>query len=123
MEISGKDQRKLSSANKTSMMDPSKKWVWMGSTRTWQIIWGLKKTISSIGDRVSVLTRRVYVEEAGDKQLIQNICASLALRSPEIYDTACVTGEKNFFSFPQFFVHDGDYPQTYPTQLFRLQKK
>lgn len=87
-EISGKDQRKLSSASKTSMMmDPSKKYVWMGSTRNWQImIWGLKKTTTSTAEKVSVLTRRVYVEEAAEKQLAQNIHASSALRSPEIYD-------------------------------------
>ena len=90
MEISTECNRELSSASKTSvMMGPPKKWVWMGSTRNWQIILpGLMQTTSSIAEKISVLISRVYVEEAGDKQLIQNICASLTLGSLEFYDTA-----------------------------------
>lgn len=67
----------------------------MGSTRNGQIILlGLRKTTSFIAEKVSVLIRRVYVEEAGDKQLIQNICGSLTLKSLEFYDAAQTLQEK-----------------------------
>lgn len=82
MEISRECNRKLS-------VGPTKKLVWMGSTSKWPItLPGLRKTASSIVEKVSVLIRRTFVEDAGGKQLNQDICASLKLRSLQFYDTA-----------------------------------
>lgn len=109
MEISGECNIELSFASKVSMIAHQRNdFEWLAPASDKTILIRLRKTT----EKVSVLIRKISVEEHEDKQLIQNTC--LSLRSLVFYATGQAWQEKTTcLLFHRFLTHDGNYLQIY----------